>query len=152
MRPDYALYGVAVIFFIITAIVSIPSVDLAFRELWIISTAIAGLFFVGLGYTHRPKTKAIETEVPQITQAVPAAVVETEEKKVETVAETAPKMELTEVKGIGAKRAEQLKTIGITSVKELAKASADELAIKLKISPKITAKWIENAKKLTEGT
>ncbi|MEM3726506.1 MAG: helix-hairpin-helix domain-containing protein [Candidatus Bathyarchaeia archaeon] len=150
MRSDYALYGVAVIFFIMTAIVAISSVE--FREVWIISTAVAGLFFASLGYTQRPKTKAIATEVPQTTQAVPAAVVETEEKKVEIIAETAPKMELTEVKGIGAKRAEQLKTMGISSVEELAKASAKDLAAKLKISPKITAKWIENAKKLAEKT
>ncbi|MEM3608765.1 MAG: helix-hairpin-helix domain-containing protein [Candidatus Bathyarchaeia archaeon] len=148
MRSDYALYGVAVIFFIMTAIVAISSVE--FREVWIISTAVAGLFFASLGYTQRPKTKA--TEVSQTTQAVPAAVVETEEKKVEIIAETAPKMELTEVKGIGAKRAEQLKTMGISSVEELAKASAKDLAAKLKISPKITAKWIENAKKLAEKT
>jgi len=148
MRSDYALYGVAVIFFIITAIVSISTVE--FREVWIVSTAVAGLFFAGLGYTQRPKTKAIATEAPQPAQAVPAAVVETKERKVETITETAPKIELTEVKGIGAKRAEQLKNMGINSVEDLAKASAKDLAVKLKISPKITAKWIENAKKLTE--
>ncbi|MGQ9640553.1 MAG: helix-hairpin-helix domain-containing protein [Candidatus Bathycorpusculaceae bacterium] len=148
MRSDYALYGVAVIFFIITAIVSISTLEL--REVWIVSTAIAGLFFAGLGYTQRPKAKAVTTEVPQPTQTVPTAVVEVEEKKAEAIVETTPGIELTQVKGIGAKRAEQLKALGLNSVEDLAKASAKELAEKLKISQKITAKWIENAKKLTE--
>jgi predicted flap endonuclease-1-like 5' DNA nuclease len=73
------------------------------------------------------------------------------EEKVETVVEVAPqKMELTKVKGIGEKRAEQLKALGISSVEDLAKASVEDLAEKLKISPKITGRWIENAKKLLE--
>ncbi|MEM3443191.1 MAG: helix-hairpin-helix domain-containing protein [Candidatus Bathyarchaeia archaeon] len=150
MRSDYALYGVAMIFFTVTVIVSLYNVE--FQAIWIVSTALLGLLFVGLGYTYRPTTKAKAPEAPQITQAVPATVVETEEKKVETIAETAPKMKLTDVKGIGAKRAEQLKAIGISSVEDLAKMSADELAARLKISSKITAKWIENAKQLAERT
>jgi predicted flap endonuclease-1-like 5' DNA nuclease len=148
MRSDYALYGVAVIFFIITAIVFVSSVEL--REVWIVSTAIAGLLFTGLGYTQRPKTKAITIEAPQTTQPVPAAVAETKEKKAESIVETAPKIELTKIKGIGAKRVEQLKTLGINSIEDLAKASSKDLAAKLKISPKITAKWIRNAKELAE--
>jgi polyhydroxyalkanoate synthase len=69
----------------------------------------------------------------------------------ETIEKPAPTVKgLTEVKGIGEKRADQLKNIGISSVEDLAKASADDLAAKLKISPKITKVWIENAKKLVE--
>jgi predicted flap endonuclease-1-like 5' DNA nuclease len=146
MRSDYALYAVAVILFIITALAVVSSID----SLWIVSTAVAGLFFVGLGYTQRPKAKVVSAEVPQPAQTVPETIVETEERKTETILEAAPKIGLTEVKGIGAKRAEQLRSLGISSVEDLAKASARDLAEKLKISPKITAKWIENAKKLAE--
>lgn len=54
--------------------------------------------------------------------------------------------ELTRVKGIGMKRAAQLKALGINDLEELAKASAEEIAIKLTISPKITKKWVAEAK------
>ena len=73
------------------------------------------------------------------------------EEKPMTITEAAPtKLELTEVKGIGEKRKEQLKALGISTVERLAEASEDYLSEKLKISPKITRKWIEDAKKLSE--
>ena len=56
--------------------------------------------------------------------------------------------ELTRVKGIGEKRAEQLQALGITALTDLSVASATELAEKLQISPKITNRWIENARNL----
>ena len=52
------------------------------------------------------------------------------------------------VKGIGMKRASQLEALGISNLEELAKASAEELATELQISPKITKMWIGQAKKL----
>jgi predicted flap endonuclease-1-like 5' DNA nuclease len=55
---------------------------------------------------------------------------------------------LTDVKGIGEKRASQLRALGILSVNDLSKASAKDLAAKLEISPKITDKWIQNAKEI----
>jgi len=160
MRSDYALYTVAIIFFIITGIVLAYETEPV--ELWAIATAVLGLFFIGLGYTQRPKPK-VQTAVaapptPQSIQPMaqapppsppsPTTVVTAEEKVVEM--EVLAGTPLTEVKGVGEKRAEQLKALGINNVEELAKASAKELASKLKISPKITQKWIENAKKLTE--
>lgn len=54
--------------------------------------------------------------------------------------------ELTKIKGIGEKRAAQLKALGISTIDDLGKASPQDLATKLNISPKITSKWIENAK------
>jgi predicted flap endonuclease-1-like 5' DNA nuclease len=57
-------------------------------------------------------------------------------------------LELTQVKGIGEKRAPQLKAIRISSVNDLAKASAEDIAKKLRISSKITKKWIDSAKAL----
>jgi predicted flap endonuclease-1-like 5' DNA nuclease len=145
MRSDYALYTVAIIFFIITGIVFAYQVEL----LWAVATAILGLFFIGLGYSQSPKPKATTIETPPPTPPTVTEVVE--EEKTETAIEAAPTVvELTEVKGIGEKRAKQLKALGINSVEDLAKASAKDLAVKLKISPKITGKWVRNAKKLVE--
>jgi len=154
MRSDYALYTVAIIFFILTGIVLAYQIEL--KELWVVTTAILGLLFIGLGYTQKPKPQVITVEAPPQVPApempTPSPVTEVmKEEKVETVLEITPqKMELTEVKGIGEKRAQQLKALGISSVEDLAKASATDIAEKLKISPKITGKWIENAKTLAE--
>jgi predicted flap endonuclease-1-like 5' DNA nuclease len=154
MRSDYALYVVAIIFFILTAIVLAYQVEL--RELWITTTAILGLLFIGLGYTQRPKPRSMAIKAPPPPappSATPPAVEIVKEEKPEIIVEAIPApsmMELTEVKGIGEKRKEQLKTLNISSVEDLAKASAENLASKLKISPKITGKWIENAKQLLE--
>jgi predicted flap endonuclease-1-like 5' DNA nuclease len=151
MRSDYALYAVAIIFFIITMTVLVYPPD--FKELWIVTTAVLGLLFIGLGYTQRPKPQAAAPPPPTPT---PSPVTETaKEEKTEIIVEAAPVSmplvsELTKVKGIGAKRSEQLNALGINTLEDLAKASAEDLASKLKISPKITGKWISEAKKLTE--
>jgi len=55
---------------------------------------------------------------------------------------------LTEVKGIGQKRFEQLKVIGIDSVKKLAESDPKEIAEKLGVSEKRFSRWIENANNL----
>ena len=155
MRSDYALYAVAIIFFILTAITAFTLAGLE-QSLSVVSTTVLGLLFIGLGYTQKPKPQAITVEARPQTPApempTPSPVPEVmKEEKVETVVEVAPqKMELTKVKGIGEKRAQQLKALGISSVEDLVKASAEDLAEKLKISPKITGRWIENAKKLLE--
>lgn len=147
MRSDYALYGVGIIFFVITCIVTLYPVEP--QQVLVVATVIGGLFFLGLGYTQRPKPEAEikEKRVPPITSVETIA----EKEKPVTVAEIAPlASELTKIKGIGAKRAEQLAAFGIHSIEDLAKASAKNLAKKLKLSPKITKKWIANAKALTE--
>jgi len=156
MRSDYSLYAVAIIFFIITVVSFALGLAEFERNVWVVTTAILGLLFIGLGYSQRPKPKATAIEAPPPPPApatpIPSEVTEAvKEEKVEIVAETAPtKVELTEVKGIGEKRSEQLKALGISNVEDLAKASAKDLAVKMKISPKITERWIENAKKLVE--
>ena len=65
-------------------------------------------------------------------------------------ASAAAALDLTQVKGIGEKRATQLKALGINNVDELSKASAKTLAKKLKISPKTVDNWIANAKELVK--
>jgi len=57
-------------------------------------------------------------------------------------------IDLSEVKGIGAKRAERLRNIGILSANDLAKADPDFIASNLRISDKMAYRLIENAKKL----
>ncbi|MEM3703428.1 MAG: helix-hairpin-helix domain-containing protein [Candidatus Bathyarchaeia archaeon] len=135
MRSDYALYVLAIIFFIFTAIAALITKE-SEKPLWVIATTVLGLFFMGLGYSQRPREKVQTTvvSVPPSTQPTPPPT----------------GIQLTEVKGIGEKRAGQLKAIGINDAGELAKASAMELASKLKISQKIAERWIENAKKLVE--
>lgn len=162
MRSDYALYTVAIIFFILAGMVLIYQVE--FKELWVVATVVSGLFFLGLGYSQRLKAhiKTVKEPtpppapqapaapaLPQPPPPPPSAEVKVEEK---TVAErVAPlTVELTRVKGIKEKRAEQLRALGINNVEDLARASARDLAAKLKISPKIVKRWIEEAKTLLE--
>jgi predicted flap endonuclease-1-like 5' DNA nuclease len=156
MRSDYALYLVAIIFFIITAMSFALMAGEFERNLSVVTTAILGLLFIGLGYTQRPKPRPMATQALPATLPTPAppqAVEVVKEEKPEIIVEATPAhpmLELTEVKGIGEKRREQLKALNINGVEDLAKASAEDLASKLKISPKITGKWIENAKQLLE--
>jgi predicted flap endonuclease-1-like 5' DNA nuclease len=63
-----------------------------------------------------------------------------------------PERELMAVKGINEKRAAQLKALGIDSIDDLAKASAEDLAKNLLLSPKIARMWIGSAKKLQKQT
>ena len=148
MRSDYALYTVAIIFFIITGTVLALEMAEFERNLWVVTTAILGLLFIGLGYSQRPKPKPATIE----TLPTPTARTTIAEEKTEIVMEAVPTaaVALTKVKGIGEKRAEQLKALGINSVEYLVKASAKDLAVKLKVSPKITRRWIRNAKELVE--
>ena len=90
--------------------------------------------------------------LPQSTSPVPMQVVAPEPVLTPAPVESpiASTADLTRVKGIGVKRAAQLKALGISNLEDLAKASAEEMATKLKISPKITKKWIAEAKELAE--
>lgn len=54
-------------------------------------------------------------------------------------------MKMTRVKGIGPKSSKKLVGLGITSVADLAEWNAHELAQKVGVSEKLTAKWISNA-------
>ncbi|MCW4047778.1 MAG: helix-hairpin-helix domain-containing protein [Candidatus Bathyarchaeota archaeon] len=185
MRLDYALYVLAVVFFLVTIVSALVVMETE-RDLWVVSTVILGLFSMGLGYYVRPKTKTVAAQpavttpppqqpvtgdvhekeaykvenstatqtpiLPQSPTSIPAPVIAPMPVLTPTPSETVavPKLELTEVKGIGEKRAEQLKAIGISNVDELAKASAEDIAKKLKISPKIVDKWVASAKELAK--
>jgi predicted flap endonuclease-1-like 5' DNA nuclease len=162
MRLDYTLYVLAAIILIITVVpfvVTIEGVESETpRSLWVVTTVVLGLLSIGLGYSQRPKTEA---QACQPAVAIPQATMEAPEEKTEVAIEkpsvketpvmtTSATVDLTQVKGIGEKRAMQLKALGINSADELATASAKTIAQKLKVSPKIVDKWIDSAKGLVK--
>jgi predicted flap endonuclease-1-like 5' DNA nuclease len=170
MRSDYALYIVALICFIITGVAAYQT--WANQQLWVVATVVLGLVFIGVGYTQRPREPvttqmAVAPPPPPLATTLKPQVTEVrEEKKPEEAkpepvvqAETAvqagpavevkpPSLRLLDVKGIKDKRARQLKALGINTVEDLAEASAEDLAAKLKIAPYFTRRWIENAKEI----
>jgi len=166
MRLDYTLYVLAALLLIITVVPFVVTIDgvesETTRNLWVVTTAVLGILSIGLGYSQRPKTRlqACEPADPISQKTMPEAQpAETIEAPIEkpvmkaapTVATpTAATIDLTQVKGIGEKRATQLKTLGINSVDDLAKASAKRIVKKLKISPKTVKKWIDSAKELVK--
>ena len=159
MRLDYTLYVLAALLLIITVIpfvITIEGVESDTRSLWVVTTVVLGLLSIGLGYTQRPKTEAQACQPAVSTQAQPAEMEAPKQEKTLTPTEpamvenAASTMALTQVKGIGEKRAVQLKTLGINSVEDLSKASAATVAKQLKVSPKIVDTWIANAKKLVK--
>jgi len=146
MRSDYALYAVAAIFFILTGLVLAYQSEM--KELWTVTTFVLGLLSIGVGYLQRPRPESIGLQGTMPPSSTPPAPAPQEEEHVEDVAATTST--LTQVRGIGAKRLAQLEAIGINSVEGLAQASASDVAAKLRISPKITERWITNAKNLNQ--
>jgi len=176
MRSDYMLYTVAIIFFVITGI-SFAVLNTEFeRTLSVVSTTIFGLLFLALGFAFRPKptaapaSTALASVAPQPPVSAPPPLAEqvatiiqepvpiTETvvpAKADTVAETVSeavprKLKLTRLKGVGETRAKQLNNLGVRNIEDLTNASAEDLAKKLNISPKITGRWIVSAKELLE--
>ncbi len=165
MRSDYMLYGAAIILFVVTVIFGVLTVE-SERIVSVVATVGFGIFFAGLGYILRPKAKPSTTAViaptptpanvavapPSIPEPEPrpTAVEEVEEKTTASSEAVPLKLRLTKIKGIGDKRSTLLKALGIGNVTDLSKASAKELATKLDISPKTTARWIANAKEILE--
>jgi predicted flap endonuclease-1-like 5' DNA nuclease len=156
MRLDYTLYVLAALILITTAVPFIAPIGVETTEiksLWVVVTVVLGIVSIGLGYTQRPKTAAQAcqpaVEMPQEETKAPAekAILKTAPN---VVAPAAATNELTQVRGIGEKRAAQLKALGVNSVDDLSKASETAIAEKLKISPKIVDKWIDEAKELVK--
>lgn len=173
MRLDYTLYILAALLLIITVVPFVAPIGvetLETRSVWVGASVMLGLLSIGLGYSQRPKTsaqacqpalsvhqetisepqpettmEALKTEVTEASMEKPAM------KKTQTQPTSiAATMGLTQVKGIGEKRASQLKALGISSINDLAKASAKNVAKKLKISPETVGKWVASAKELVE--
>jgi predicted flap endonuclease-1-like 5' DNA nuclease len=170
LRLDYMLYILAVLLLIITVVpfvFAIEGVTQEMKILWAAITVVLGILSIGIGYSQRPKTEAqachplMKAQTGTIAESLPETEMESDkEKKTEapiknnvvetaTTIPTSVSIELTQIKGIGEKRDRQLKNLGINNANDLAKASAKTVAQKLKISPKIVKKWIQNANKLS---
>lgn len=55
-------------------------------------------------------------------------------------------VDLTEVKGIGPKRAEKIKTLGIRFAEDLAESNPEDIVRFLGVSEKVASTWVRNAK------
>jgi len=140
MRADIPLYVIAVICFGLAVGLHLYSTMVSeIASTYTVILAVLGAIFAGVGYSMRPGQ--IETV---------EAVKETTAKEAVTETKTKSSLQLVDVKGIGPKRAKQLRSIGIQSVEELAKQSSEELSKKANVSTKIAGKWIEEAKKTLE--
>ncbi len=151
MRSDYASYVVAIVCFILAAVVVAGSIDYAGYLVMdplisMVTTAvlaILGLISVGAGYLLRPEemtpTPRPHLPVPRLSSSSP-----TPQLSLPVI----PPIEVTEVKGVGPKRAKQLRELGINTAQDLAKTRATTLAAKIELSTKITRKWVRKAKKL----
>ncbi|RLG93791.1 hypothetical protein DRO37_07360 [Candidatus Bathyarchaeota archaeon] len=112
---------------------------------------------VGKGFS-RDELKAVGLSVKQaLKMGIPVDVRRStmHEENVETLksflAETMKGKEtfdLRKVPGIGEKRAQQLKDIGIDSVEKLARSSPKVLSEKLNVSEKTASRWISSAKEI----
>jgi len=68
----------------------------------------------------------------------------------EAFEEALQELELTGIKGIGSKRAEEVKAAGVNTISDLAASSAKDLSQKTGISEKIVSRWIEEAREMIE--
>lgn len=135
MRSDYLLYVVGIVLIAGGgyALLGRSSLEAPMGGMLIYSAVVFVLFLFGatsliFGYSQRPKKRQL--------LSIPTA------PAVESLTE------LTSVKGVGERRAEQLKELGINTVADLSTASAEELAEKLQVSSKIANRWIQNARDL----
>jgi predicted flap endonuclease-1-like 5' DNA nuclease len=97
--------------------------------------------------SEAPKPEAHVAEAP-VVQAEPATPTSAPQQAPAVEAATEPVF--SKIRGISEKRAAQLKANGIATIEQLANASADDLAAKLAVSPRIVKMWIGSAKKLVK--
>ena len=151
MRSDYALYVIAIVCFILAAVVFMGSIDYAGYLVMdplisMVTTAvlaILGLISAGAGYLVRPGEMTL-TARPHL----PAPKLSSSPPTPQLSLPVIPPIEVTEVRGVGPKRAKQLGELGIKTAQDLAKTTATTLAAKTELSTKITRKWVRRAKKL----
>jgi len=146
MRTDYPLYILAVICILFSVVLWSLYQE---QYLYAITLLIIGIIFAITGYALRPKV-TIRTRIEE--KRVETA--EREEVSTPPAPPTIPKetkeVNLTEIKGIGPKRANQLKKLGISTAEDLAKMDPQELSSKVGISQTAAQRWIERAKKTLE--
>ncbi len=150
MRSDYTLYVVAIICFIIAATVYVVDLGLT-GDIRMVTTgvlAILGIISALAGYLVRPEEIIPPPSQPRPAAPKPSAPLPKAKPKLTVT----PPIDITDVKGIGPKRAERLRALGIDTAQDLAKSSATLLAANMDVSSKLTNKWIREAEKLVEGS
>jgi predicted flap endonuclease-1-like 5' DNA nuclease len=103
--------------------------------------------------TQKSEITMLEEQLSEISKAAkikPAAQNKAHQIEVQKVEKSlsSKDLSLTNIRGINAKRADQMKSNGITNIEDLAKASSSELASKLEVSERIVKMWIGTAKKI----
>jgi hypothetical protein len=153
MRSDYALYVVAIICLALATVVfatnqagiplMAPPIDVVTMGVLV----VLGVISTGAGYLIRPGEMILgrpsEPLQPELrsessTQPTPS----------QSKSTRAPPINITEIRGIGQKRAEQLRALGINTAQDLVETTASTLADKIELSPKVTRKWVSEAKRL----
>jgi predicted flap endonuclease-1-like 5' DNA nuclease len=175
LRLDYTLYGLGIVLFVLAAISYIVLADPNTQIIVVVSAVIWGVIFIIIGFLMKPKTQVltvsshaevVNSEVAPVTihEEIPEEVkiFDAEPETAQTEPSSKPEIsnqqivepinvvELTQIKGIGEKRAAQLKSNGVNNALDLAKCEVENLAEKLKVSPKIVEKWIKEAKEQTK--
>jgi len=151
MRSDYALYVVAIICFILAAFVLAGSsgyigylaIEPLISSVATAVLAILGLISAGAGYLVRPGGMTL---IPR--PHLPAPKLSSSPPTPQLSLPVIPPIDVTEVRGVGPKRAKQLRELGINTAQDLAKTTATTLAAKTELSTKITRKWVRRAKRL----
>lgn len=142
MRFDIIFYFFGIICFILAACIipfwGVTLIPVAF----LIVLLLFGLFFMAFGYSARSRKYKIIAPVEPIETRVEGKLIQLPPTP------SKPPTQLDKIRGIGPKRIAQLNALQIMYVEDLARFSAENLATKLKISSKITAKWIEQAQNL----
>ncbi|UCC33412.1 MAG: helix-hairpin-helix domain-containing protein [Candidatus Bathyarchaeota archaeon] len=153
MRSDYALYLVAVTCCVL-AIITFASTNAGYLLLEppIISTVavaalvILGAISAGTGYLMRPEEITLVPQ--QHPPPRPPSAASTQPMIHPPKTAPASSFNITQIRGIGPMRAEQLRTLGINTVQDLAGTTAATLADKTELSSKIARQWIIEAKRL----
>lgn len=163
MRLDMVFYVLAITCFVFAALI-VPLLGVTLLPVaFLIVLLLFGMLFSAFGYSTRPRhyrivtpSKSTETKTEEEPPQVPETI-ETPTQPEPPLAQQAKKPELakppiglTRIKGIGPKRIAALNALQIMSEEDLAKFSPEELADKLKISSKITAKWVEQVHNLVK--
>lgn len=92
----------------------------------------------------------IEERIAEIRSTILAEPPSTEEKQIPAKSLEVRRIDLKLVKGIGRKREEKLKSIGVATLEDLAGYNPAELASKLGVSEKTASRWVEEAKSLLQ--
>ncbi len=137
LRSDYILYFIGIALLIVAGLVLVSAESLQaplggrlIYSALVFVMALFGATSLIFGYSLRPRM-SLHHQAPLIS---PASTVKYND-------------DLTQVKGIGTRRAAQLKALGINSVADLAASSAEDIAEKLNVSPKRTRRWTTEARR-----